>query len=441
MKSVTNYLVSCLAVTMVVSGCSRGNKRQEATVIPAKAAASAFNEAAALCAAEGGKLWSKSLCGPMMFADPQSRQAVLNGPSPGSVKDGPIYRLDLPAEEGIANTSKEINGQRWTMIMWPLPEHKAERAILMMHESFHRIQPELGLQGSGGLGTNTHLDARDGRIWMRAEFHALAEALKAEGDARKAALSDAILFEQYRRGLWPEAAAQEQGLELNEGLAESTGIDAAIQDPAIRVKAALADLANCEAAPSFVRSFAYGTGPGYAELLNAADPEWRRSVTKDFVFGAAAAKAYDIKPQEASKTTADAALARYGGKEITAQEEARQKELGERNARFTKLFIEGPVVLFPLERMSITYNPRSVASFEGHGTVYGTLKISDLWGTLEVDGGAALISKDFKVVAVPAASETSNGKPAGEGWNVKLAEGYVLAPYPPKPGSMMAAKK
>jgi hypothetical protein len=47
--------------------------------------------------------------------------------------------------------------------MWPLPEETTTRGTLLMHESYHRIQPALGLEGGGGLGTNAHLDTRAGR--------------------------------------------------------------------------------------------------------------------------------------------------------------------------------------------------------------------------------------------------------------------------------------
>jgi hypothetical protein len=432
--------IGIVAAMCVVASCSRGDRLGQRAVIPAQAAAQAFQEAAAFCQAEGGELWGTSLCGPMMFVDRGTRRAVLNGPSPGAVADGAIYRLDLPPQEGVANTSKEIGGQRWTMILWPLPENKTERAILMMHESYHRIQPALGLAGSGGLGTNTHLDTKEGRIWMRAGFHALTVALEAKDEARRAALADALLFEGYRRSLWPDAADQERGLELNEGLAESTGIDAVLRDPGQRVSAAVQDVANCEKAPSLVRSFAYGTGPAYAELLDAAKPEWRKEVRADFDFAKATAAAYGITLPAVSKSSAEAVLPKYGGAEIVSQEEARQKAIDERNARFTALFLQGPTARFPLQRMSITYNPRSVSSFEDHGTVYATLEISDLWGTLKVDGGSALISKDFKVVAVPVASGFSLDHPAGEGWTVSLAKGYVLVRDPESPGSFRTVK-
>ena len=421
-------------------GCSSAPKPVH-PAIPAQEAAQAFKEAASLCKAEGGKLWGQSLCGPMMFVDPATHQAVLNEPARGAAEDGAVFRLTLPPETGAANTSVKLGDQRWTMIMWPLPEDAATRSILMMHESYHRIQPELGLEGGGGLGTNGHLDTRDGRVWMRGEFRALSSALRSEGDARGQAISDALLFRAYRQSLCPDAASEERALELNEGLAESTGIDAALKDPAARVKAALNDLSNCESAPTFVRSFAYGTGPGYAELLDSEVPDWRRGVHPDFDFASAVAAAYKVDLPTPSKEAAEAALARYDASEITAQEDARQKSRDEQNARFTKLFIEGPTVRFPLVDKSITFNPRAVASFEDHGSVYGTVELSDRWGTLKVESGGVLISKDFKEAFVPAAADTITGHPEGSGWKASLRKGYGLAPDPDKPGSFVVESK
>ena len=45
----------------------------------------------------------------------------------------------------------------------------------MLHELFHRIQPDLGLMTISG--NNAHLDTVEGRVWLRLEWRALARAL------------------------------------------------------------------------------------------------------------------------------------------------------------------------------------------------------------------------------------------------------------------------
>src|SRR5699024_6761572 len=106
---------------------------------------------------------------------------------------------------------------------------KTERRVVLMHESYHRIQPELGLAPKGSAGANGHLDTRRGRIWLRGELNALRAALTNHGKKRRQALRDALTIRVYRQSLWPDAGKRERALELNEGLAQSTGIDAGLR--------------------------------------------------------------------------------------------------------------------------------------------------------------------------------------------------------------------
>lgn len=401
-------------------------------VIPLQAAAAAFHAHHVLCERDGGKLWGISLCGPMMFVDPATRQAVLNDPAPGAVKDGSLYRITLPATVGLANTAVEYAGKRWSMLLWPLPRDTTDRDIMLMHESYHRIQPALGLAPTGGVAANAHLDTEAGRIWLRAEFHALRTALEAHGHARRQALTDALRFRVYRRSLFPHAAAEEDALELNEGLAESTGIDAALATPAARIAAAIEDIDHHEKDPSYVRSFAYATGPAYAELLDAAEPGWRRSVTRDFDFGKAVARAYHIAMPAANAELARAALQRYGGSTILSEEAERAKRVAVRNRRYTAEFVDGPTLTFrlpgPLQDLRITFDPRAVESFAGHGSVYHVLTIGSAWGTLSVTSGDALINPAFNEVTVPITAPLHGSTLAGRGWSAQLKPGFELAP-------------
>lgn len=410
--------------------------------IPTDRAEAALAEAHALCITEGGKLWGHSLCVPMMFVDPASRQAVLNEPVQGAVKDGTVYRLILPPDVGIANTSFEFQGKHWSMVMWPLPEKTVQRDILLMHESYHSIQSVLGLQGNGGLGKNAELDSRDGRIWMRAELAALRTALLTSGERRIQALADALLFRVYRMSLWPHAAADERSLELNEGLAESTGIDASQHGAGARIAAALDRIDGMEKERSFVRSFAYATGPAYAELLDAVQPDWRRTVTPDFAFGNAAAAAYHIAMPKPDKRLALAAVMKYGGKQIIAQEDARAKVTAARNARFTQALVDGPTLTLPLGKFSISFDPRQVYSLPGHGSVYQTLTLGDAWGKLNVHGdGMALIPAAFNSVTVPLTKSLAGTQLAGKDWSLTLNKGYSVQPDLHHKGSFVLTRQ
>lgn len=411
------------------------------SAIPTVQAAAEFAEAHTLCRTDNGRLWGHTLCVPMMFVDPANHEAVLNQPAKGAVKDGTVYRLTLPSSIGIANTSIDFQGKRWSMVMWPLPADPTQRAILLMHESYHSIQSALGLQGNGGLGKNAELDSREGRIWMRAELAALRTALLVTGKQRKQALVDALLFRVYRMSLWPHAQMDEQSLELNEGLAESTGIDATQHSVDTRIAAAIHDIDNVGEERSFVRSFAYATGPAYAELLDAVQPDWRRKVTPEFAFGKATASAYHIAMPKPDRNRAMAAITKYGGNKIIAQEDARAKETATRNARFTKALVDGPTLTLPLRKFSISFDPRQVYSLPHHGSVYQTLTLGDAWGSLKVhDNGMALIPSNFSSVTVPLDKTPTGLQIVGNDWSLTLNKGYSFQPDPHRKESFIVTR-
>jgi len=377
----------------------------------------------------------------MMFVEPAHREAVLNQPAEGAVKDGTVYRLTLPSDIGIANTSFEFQGKRWSMVMWPLPANAALRDILLMHESYHSIQPALGLVGGSGLGKNAELDSRKGRIWMRAELSALRCALMTSGKKRKQALADALLFRVYRMSLWPNAAADERGLELNEGLAESTGIDSSQHNADARIAAAIHDIGSVEKDRSFVRSFAYATGPAYAELLDIVQPDWRRKVTPEFAFGRAAATAYHLVMPKPDKNGVMAAIVKYGGKQIVAQEDTRAKLAAARDARFIKALTLGPTLTLPLGKFSISFDPRQVYGLPSHGSVYQTLTLGDAWGNLKVhDDGMALIPATFGSVTVPLEKTPAGTQLTGNDWTLTLNKGYGFLPDPHRKGSFIVTR-
>ncbi len=225
------------------------------------AARTAHAELQAMCDVDRGRLWGRSVCGPLVFADRRTREAV-------QFADGNATETRVPDSIGIANTGVDWDGRRWTMVMWPLPQSTISRRVLLAHESFHRVQPELGLPMSSPA--NAHLDTAEGRYWMRMEWRALARALA--GDEQ--AIADALAFRTKRHALSPNAAEEERLLEMNEGLAEHTGFALAIPHVRERIAPLVKKLANAEKSETFARSFAYTSGPAWGALLDMRDSRW-----------------------------------------------------------------------------------------------------------------------------------------------------------------------
>jgi len=408
----------------------------EAPAIDITQAQRAFDEAKALSLRDGGKLWGLPLYGPMLFVDPQSRRVVANQSDPQGFlqKEGGLYTGILPKDVGIANTAQAWSGIRWTMVMWPLPGNGESRGLLMMHECFHRIQPELPSGAGNGLPAD-HLATLEGRIWMQLEWRALGEALLTRGPKQVEAVRDALIFRALRQKLIPGAAASEQSLELNEGLAEYTGILAHAYSPSQAKADALADLRKTASQDSFARSFAYASGPSYGLLLDERSPGWRKHLGSASDLGDLLAKAFSLRlPQDPGKE-ADLRAARYGGTLLRSDETRNESGRAQRRSRLRALFVEGPILQLSASMHSnYTYNPNGAEPLEGLGTVFAEGTVSDEWGKLEAFDGYLVLSASGKVTGfgVPAPSDLTLRPLKGQGWSLALNPGWTLRPGPRK---------
>lgn len=397
--------------------------------IPIDTAKRYFAEAQSLCEADHGQLWGVSLCAPIMFVDPQSRSIVASqADAKGLLRaEGGVFVGLLPTDQNIANTAVEWSGVRWTQMSWPLPDDVRQRETLIAHELFHRIQNQLKLPKVEG-GDNAHLDTLDGRYYMQMEWQALSSALQANNDEeRRKAAADAILFRAERYRLFPGANRQEQALELNEGLAEYTGVRVGNPTSGEQIKAALNDLSEHRGDNTFVRSFAYATGPGYGLLLDRYLPGWHDQLKPDQGFDALLRNALHIALAPNLQLAAEGRATQYDGTKLraaeTERETRRQQILASNRARF----IDGPVLVLPFRHMSVQFDPRNLQPLGDAGTVYPNLRISDEWGVLDAQSGA-LLKPDWSAVIVVAPSASAGSSLNGDGWTLELRPGWRIVP-------------
>jgi hypothetical protein len=399
----------CLACSLLVCSVAASQNWN------AEAAARSLAEAQQLCEKDSGRLWGVSLCGPLLIVDRESRRFVANQEPRSGV---------LPPGIAIANTAFDWNGAKWTMVMWPLPEDHIRRAALLMHESWHRVQDSLGLPMTGP--NNAHLDTFDGRYWMQLEWQALQKALESQGEERLQAIADALAFRAERRARIPAAAASEGALEMHEGLANYTGC-ALSGEPA---RCAIEELRGGARQPSFVRGFAYASGPAYGVLLDQWTATWRQGLTPSSDLGALLQQAAGVKPSNAA-----AGEDAYASAALRAREQQRERERQERIAAFRARFIDGPVLILPL-KSGISFDPRRQTPLEPTGNVYGYLEATEEWGSLKAEGGA-LVKADWSSVIVPAPVEGNHAAAdptgvtiSGSGWTLQLKPAWKLAPGP-----------
>jgi len=371
-----------------------------------------FKEAATICQRDGGRLWGVSLCGPMVFADARTRTLATNQPRP--TEEQPL---------GFANAPIEWGGSRWAAYVWDFTTSldQGARGILMLHELFHRIQPDLGLITLSGK--NAHLDTLEGRVWLRLEWRALARALGQSGEDRKRTVSDAAAFRLARRSQFANSAENERVEEIREGLAQYTGTVATAASHAEAVASALEQLAAAEQHETFLQQ-AYTTGVAYGILLDDASVDWRRRVRSDSDLGQMLMAALDVTPVE----NAVEASARYGGAELRAAEQTRAEQRVARLRELRNRFVDGPVLVVPSGGGG-TFNMVGATPIPGAGTVYVLpYRQRGAWGTLDATNG--VLVGDDGTRRLPGPVRIDGANVTGEGWAVTVATGWIVRSGP-----------
>jgi hypothetical protein len=375
-----------------------------------------LKEAAELCEREGGRTWGVTLCGPVLIVDAATRTVIANQPAPAAT---------LPPLLPVANAAVDWNGTRWTMLTWqllPPPQDRPGRLRIVAHELYHRIQPQLGFTPPDGKVD--HLETVESRYWMQMEWRALARALRSAAsppDMRQP-LADAMAFRAARRKLYPGGVEGERALEMNEGLANYTGVIASTSNRQEAIAGAIEQLDIGARRDSFTRWFAYASGPAYGLLLDELSPGWRESLKLTTDLGDLLMNAAKIHP-----SNADAAAKNYGGAEVLAAERKRDEEYRARVDAYRKRLVDGNIVVFtagPKTRRS--FSAIGMTVIPGAGTVYTNMRVPDEWGILEVINGAVLLGPGKYVLPGPARVDA--GKLSGDGWAATLEEGWTLAP-------------
>ena len=75
--------------------------------------------------------------------------------------------------------------------------------------------------------------------------------------------------------------------------------------------------------------------------------------------------------------------------------------------------------------MNISFDPRNILPIEEKGTVYPKMRVTDVWGILEVEMGA-LMSSNWNKISITNPTKISPNKVEGDGWILTLKDGYVV---------------
>ncbi|MEO1484852.1 MAG: hypothetical protein AAFU57_03830 [Bacteroidota bacterium] len=384
-----------------------------------------FKNVDSLLSKDGGAFWGKSLKGSLLFVDPMTRVVYANENTPiqSLQKEGNLFIGQFPKNKNIANTALEWEHKKWSMVMLPLPKQAIRQQALTIHELFHQLQPKIGF-GNLKETNNAHMDGYEGRLWVKLELEALEAALKADNPAIvKEHISHALLFRhnRYKDSLIQSA---ENELELNEGLAEYTGIMLSGATPIEMEEMLIDKKQRFFKAPSFVRSYPYLTIPFYGYLLSKSDPKWQLDITAETNLTAYFMKRFDISDSTLERTW-EVSNKTYNSGSIHLMEQQRAADKKKQLADLKKRFVEDLTLTLPFQQMNISFNPNTLVPLEGHGTVYETLSITDVWGKVDAKQGA-MVTTNWSGVVLSEPNAIAAETVMGEGWSLQLNPGYKI---------------
>lgn len=371
-------------------------------------------------------LWGKDIYAPLLLVNPENRKVFANRQdSAGTLhKEGNIYTGTLPSNVNIANTAIHWMGTSWAMVILPLPENAKDRINLITHELFHRAQHELLFYPTDPI--NNHLDQKDGRTLLRLELAALLKALHASRlRDRTTYITDAVTFRKSRYSHYPGADTLENELELNEGLAEYTGVLMSGRNKQQMIDHFDKSINNFLRNPSFVRSFAYQTIPIYGYILNTIDPGWNRQITNKTNLTSFFIKGFKLVIPDNLNNAVESKFNAYNAALIINEETARADSMAKLKSSYREKFILQAHTEIHFEKMNISFDPRNIFPLGPEGTIYPNIRISDNWGILTVTQGA-LMSPNWDKISFGLPQTFTAETVTGSGWELQLKKGYTL---------------
>ncbi|MEQ1587599.1 MAG: hypothetical protein ABL895_17065 [Cyclobacteriaceae bacterium] len=375
-------------------------------------------------------LWGKEIYGPIIIVDPITRVFFTNLQDGGnSLMDAGhgVFTGVLPDSIGVANTSFVWNEVRWTMLIWnSLSRKETKRNRLIIHELFHSLQNELGFPMKSTL--NGHLETKEGRILFLLELSALRSALTASGSERGEIVRDAIFIRKQRNNLFNGSGINEDALEMNEGLAEFTGVYLS----GINNKENVYLLNQLDSAtvnyPTFTRSFAYLTGPAYGILFHQQDSLWTHSLSGQDNFEQIAERIFQIPLAKLPERELGRIEDHYNGKSIRIAEEGHQRKKEKQLQEIDFKFKKSKVLVIPYTKDATGgFDPTEIIVLSSEETYYKGLELIDAFGKLVVDNGAIRDQSRNEVhVNLPSGANLSRNSITSNDWNLTLNSGWTI---------------
>jgi len=405
--------------------CCKGEEID--TYLTPEKASRYFKRIEEVCNKDNGKLWGENLYGPLMLVDRASRNIYANQPDKEGLlkeKDG-IYTGSYPKELLVNNTPIEYGGILFAITSLPRDEDEYRIKTRAIHSLFHLSHMTEDMIPSGYNTSN--MDEKEVRLWIKLEWKALKNALKAEGKERQMAIRDALIFKGANRELYQMYTDDEDRFETNEGLATFTYTLLCTNSAEENKSRLLENLNRIYFMRSFVRSYGFIDGALYANLLYDKGFNFRDIQIDSFNLGNAVSELYNIELPAICRDVAGSLAVNYDVESIIKEEDKRLSDITARIHRKISTFTEKPVVFLELESPYFDFEPEDINPLDTMGTLYNSIRVSDNWGKLTVDRNGCLVSNNFNYLPISAKGYKENRNHiSGEGWDLILNSEWKL---------------
>ncbi len=409
-----NYLgIIAIILCASITSCSQNTSNQM------KKAAPCFENLKKVSDSDNGRLWGKTLYGPTMFVDVQTRNLVANQQNKENSLEQKekLFFGQLPEDIIIANTSIDYCGENWTCVIWDANRDLLTSTHLLIHESWHRIQDEIGLPACGS--SNQHLDETEGELLLKLELTILKNMLQDDSKDLAEGLQDAMTVRKYRQTLFPNG--NENQFECHEGMAEYTAFKLLpLDNDNEKVRRGLAAAAIIKGMDNsgFGNSFAYLTGPAYGLLLDEILSDWKNSICTGKTLPDVISTIVQI-PDSVDNEGIEAIKARYNATEYLNKERTRLEARDREDAALRARFDDSKWLVIPNNGVNFGFNPdERLVAYDTIGVIYKTMQLSGEFGTIMVENGI-IRTNNWSCFIIPYSEEHCDAK-------ISLASGYTI---------------
>jgi hypothetical protein len=402
-------------------------KKTETYFTPEKAT-KYFIDIKDICDRDSGRLWGKNLYGPIMFVERTSRIIIANTQDSQGIlkaKDN-IYTGVYPKELILNNVPVNFGGTLFAMSPLPLEEDNYRIKTRAIRGLFHRFQESKGIVASSFNVSN--MDEKEARLWIKLEWKALRKALNSQGDEKKLAIRDALIFRGSNRELYQNFAVDENRFENFEGLATFTYTLLCTGSQSEFKARLFENLDRAYSMPSYSRFYGVIHGALYATLLYEKGFDFRSIQLDNFDLGKAVKELYNIELPVICRDVAGSLAVNYEIDAINKEEAQRLEVIKQSIHNQISVFTEKPVVFLELESPYFDFEPEDIHPLDTLGTLYTSMRVSDNWGKLTVDKVGCLVSNNFKYLRISAKGLEQAPKLSGDGWTLLLNDNWELVP-------------